>query len=66
VKHSFDDSFAAVREAQDQVRVLDEVNPAFFSSGAQAEGAEAFPNASNPISSPLTPARHEDITRPTS
>lgn len=42
VKRSFDDSLADFREKQDSVRLLDEVNPDFFTSGEQAEGAQAF------------------------
>ncbi|GAB6987553.1 enoyl-CoA hydratase-related protein [Nocardioides pyridinolyticus] len=42
VKKSFDDSWAHVREAQDSHRLLHEVNPQFFASGEQTEGASAF------------------------
>lgn len=42
VKKSFDDSLAPVREAQDRFKILNQVNPGFFSSGEQSEGAEAF------------------------
>ena len=42
VKKSFDDSWAQTREAQDRFRILDQVNPDFFQSGEQTEGAGAF------------------------
>lgn len=42
VKKSFDDSWAPMREAQDRFRILDQVNPGFFESGEQTEGANAF------------------------
>jgi 1,4-dihydroxy-2-naphthoyl-CoA synthase len=42
VKRSFDDSVRGIREQQDAVRFLTEINPGFFSSGEQTEGAAAF------------------------
>lgn len=42
VKKSFDDSLAPMRACQDQFRILNQVNPGFFDSGEQTEGAQAF------------------------
>lgn len=42
VKKSFDDSVAQVREQQDRFSILNQVNPGFFDSGEQTEGASAF------------------------
>lgn len=42
VKRSFDDSVSGIREQQDAVKFLAEINPGFFSSGEQTEGAAAF------------------------
>ena len=42
LKKSFDDEYAPLRERQDAKNFLTEVNPVFFESGEQAEGAEAF------------------------
>jgi dihydroxynaphthoic acid synthetase len=42
VKRSFDDSVRSIREQQDAVNFLTEINPGFFSSGEQTEGASAF------------------------
>lgn len=42
VKKSFDDALAPMREQQDRFKVLNQVNPGFFASGEQEEGASAF------------------------
>lgn len=42
VKKSFDDSVAHIRESQDRFTILNQVNPGFFESGEQTEGASAF------------------------
>jgi dihydroxynaphthoic acid synthetase len=42
VKKSFDDEYRLLRESQDSAYFLAEVNPGFFDSGEQAEGASAF------------------------
>jgi dihydroxynaphthoic acid synthetase len=42
LKKSFDDSLAPMREQLDRFRMLDLVNPTFFASGEQTEGANAF------------------------
>lgn len=42
LKKSFDDSVASVREEHDRFRILNQVNPGFFASGEQTEGATAF------------------------
>jgi 1,4-dihydroxy-2-naphthoyl-CoA synthase len=42
LKKSFDDSLAPMREQLDRFRMLDLVNPTFFASGEQSEGANAF------------------------
>jgi dihydroxynaphthoic acid synthetase len=52
VKKSFDDSFESTREAQDCFRILDRVNPGFFDSGEQGEGAAAFLEKRPPDFSP--------------
>lgn len=52
VKKSFDDSLAAMREQQDSVKLLDLVNPGFFASGEQQEGANAFMEKRKPDFSP--------------
>jgi dihydroxynaphthoic acid synthetase len=48
VKKSFDDSWASMREEQDRFKVLKQVNPAFFESGEQTEGAQAFVDKRRP------------------
>jgi dihydroxynaphthoic acid synthetase len=52
VKKSFDDSLAPMREQQDRYRLLDLVNPGFFDSGEQTEGATAFLEKRTPDFSP--------------
>ncbi|MFZ2965264.1 MAG: enoyl-CoA hydratase-related protein [Rhodoglobus sp.] len=42
VKKSFDDSLAQTRFQQDSYQILPQVNPGFFASGEQTEGADAF------------------------
>lgn len=42
LKKSFDDSLASVREQMDRFRIQHIVNPGFFASGEQEEGAKAF------------------------
>ncbi|HEX4109971.1 MAG TPA: enoyl-CoA hydratase-related protein [Solirubrobacteraceae bacterium] len=42
LKRSFDDSLASMREQLDRQRILSYVNPNFFESGEQDEGAGAF------------------------
>jgi dihydroxynaphthoic acid synthetase len=42
VRQSFDHEFERLRVEQDAVDFLERTNPAFFSSGEQQEGAEAF------------------------
>jgi 2-ketocyclohexanecarboxyl-CoA hydrolase len=42
IKKSFDDSVAQMRESQDRFKLLNQVNPGFFESGEQVEGASAF------------------------
>jgi dihydroxynaphthoic acid synthetase len=42
VKRSFDDALAPQRAVFDDRKILNEVNPGFFASGEQAEGASAF------------------------
>jgi len=42
VKRSFDESLAPLRAVFENRKVLDEVNPGFFASGEQTEGASAF------------------------
>lgn len=42
VKKSFDDSLAPVSKAQDRFKILDQVNPGFWTWGEQTEGASAF------------------------
>jgi dihydroxynaphthoic acid synthetase len=42
LKKSFDDSLAPMREQLDRVCLLNLINPEFFSSGEQDEGATAF------------------------
>ncbi|MQA24140.1 MAG: 1,4-dihydroxy-6-naphthoate synthase [Micromonosporaceae bacterium] len=42
LKKSFDDSWSWLREQQDRYSILNQVNPGFFESGEQAEGAAAF------------------------
>jgi len=41
-KRSFDDSLAATREQMDRGRILSWLNPGFWESGEQQEGASAF------------------------
>ncbi|MGK2881988.1 MAG: enoyl-CoA hydratase-related protein [Mycobacterium sp.] len=52
VKKSFDDSVAAMREAQDRFSILSQVNPGFFASGEQTEGADAFMTKRKPDFTP--------------
>jgi 1,4-dihydroxy-2-naphthoyl-CoA synthase len=42
VKRSFDDSWDGVRHSQDGFKLRQQLNPAFFQSGEQAEGRGAF------------------------
>jgi dihydroxynaphthoic acid synthetase len=42
LKKGFDDEFAQLREFQDPIDYVMEVNPDFFSSGEQQEGGQAF------------------------
>jgi len=52
VKASFDDEFEQLREHQDGIDFLERVNPGFFASGEQAEGAQAFLEKRKPDFSP--------------
>lgn len=52
VKKSFDDSLAPMREAQDRFTIRQQVNPDFFRSGEQTEGATAFLGKRKPDFSP--------------
>jgi len=52
VKKSFDDSLAQIREQQDRFSILQQVNPGFFASGEQTEGASAFMEKRAPDFSP--------------
>ena len=52
VKKSFDDSLMSLREQQDRYRLRDIVNPRFFASGEQEEGAQAFLQKRRPDFSP--------------
>jgi 1,4-dihydroxy-2-naphthoyl-CoA synthase len=42
LKRTFDEEFAQLREYQDAADYLQEINPTFFESGEQDEGARAF------------------------
>jgi dihydroxynaphthoic acid synthetase len=42
LKKSFDDSLASTREQMDRFEILTQVNPGFYASGEQTEGATAF------------------------
>jgi dihydroxynaphthoic acid synthetase len=42
VKRSFDESVRAIRDSQDAIDFQAEINPEFYSSGEQQEGATAF------------------------
>jgi 1,4-dihydroxy-2-naphthoyl-CoA synthase len=42
LKKSFDEEYGQLREIQDSRDFLAEINPAFFASGEQQEGANAF------------------------
>lgn len=42
VKRSFDESVRAIRDSQDAIDFQAEINPEFYSSGEQQEGANAF------------------------
>jgi 1,4-dihydroxy-2-naphthoyl-CoA synthase len=42
VKRTFDAEFEQLREYQDGQDYLEEINPTFFESGEQMEGATAF------------------------
>lgn len=42
IKRSFDDALAPLRAVFEDRKILNEVNPGFFASGEQAEGASAF------------------------
>lgn len=42
VKRSFDEEYADLRARQEAADYLEEINPGFFSSGEQLEGANAF------------------------
>lgn len=42
VKRSFDEEYAALRTQQEAADYLQEINPGFFESGEQLEGARAF------------------------
>jgi 1,4-dihydroxy-2-naphthoyl-CoA synthase len=42
VKRSFDESVRAIREPQDAIDFQETINPEFYSSGEQEEGANAF------------------------
>lgn len=52
LKKSFDDSLAPMREAQDRFRILNQINPGFWASGEQSEGASAFLQKRTPDFSP--------------
>ena len=52
IKKSIDDAYAPVREAQDRFNVLAQVNPGFWESGEQTEGAQAFLQKRRPDFSP--------------
>ncbi|MCF7550818.1 enoyl-CoA hydratase-related protein [Pseudonocardia sp. WMMC193] len=52
LKKSFDDSIAHIREEQDRFTILNQVNPGFFASGEQTEGAGAFMEKRKPDFSP--------------
>lgn len=52
VKKSFDESLAPMREQLDRQRYLDSINPTFFESGEQEEGASAFMEKRKPDFSP--------------
>lgn len=53
VKRSFDDSVAPMREQLDRHRILPAVNPGFYESGEQAEGAAAFMEKRRPDFAPF-------------
>jgi 1,4-dihydroxy-2-naphthoyl-CoA synthase len=42
IKKSFDDEWAPLRARQDDADFVGEINPGFFTSGEQEEGAGAF------------------------
>jgi 1,4-dihydroxy-2-naphthoyl-CoA synthase len=52
IKKSIDDAYAGVREQQDRFHILKQVNPGFFASGEQTEGASAFLEKRKPDFSP--------------
>jgi dihydroxynaphthoic acid synthetase len=52
VKASFDDEYLHLREHQDGIDFLERVNPDFFTSGEQAEGASAFLEKRSPDFAP--------------
>lgn len=48
VKRSFDDSIGPLRAVFEDRKILEEVNPGFFASGEQTEGATAFMEKRSP------------------
>ena len=52
LKESFDDEYAPLRERQDNADFQTEINPGFFESGEQMEGAGAFLEKRHPDFSP--------------
>jgi dihydroxynaphthoic acid synthetase len=54
VKKSFDDAYASIREQHERFSILDLVNPGFYASGEQTEGANAFLEKRTPDFSPFT------------
>jgi len=52
LKKSFDDEYAPLRARQDDNDFLERINPGFFESGEQLEGATAFTEKRSPEFAP--------------